>query len=322
MSEHTATADPVGDEGGRAATRPSHFGFADWKAILIRVQQQIGEDHLSIIAAGIAFYSVLALFPAITALVGLFGLVADPSAISDNLSSLRSVIPKDAFDIIEQQVTGLASTSSRTLGLTSLLAILFALWSSRAGVAALMQGLNIVYEEEDERGIIASIVVSLVLTVLVMAVGIVALAAILVLPAIMQLVALGGMAETAILLLRWPILLGAMILVIGVLYRYGPHRANARISWVSPGAICATLIWLIGSIAFSIYVSEFANYNKTYGTLGAIVILLMWIYISCFVILLGAELNAEMELHTARDTTTGPERPMGQRGATVADNVV
>jgi membrane protein len=163
---------------------------------------------------------------------------------------------------------------------------------------------------------------SFLLTFLVITVGIVALAAIVVLPAVIGFLQLGGAIQWALLLLRWPILLGAMILVIGLLYRYGPNRANAKLSWVSPGAILATVIWLVASIAFSVYVSEFASYNKTYGTLGAIVILLMWMYISSFVVLLGAELNAEMELHTTRDTTTGPERPMGERGAYVADNVV
>ncbi|MEZ5866292.1 MAG: YihY/virulence factor BrkB family protein [Geminicoccaceae bacterium] len=307
---------------GRAARRPSHFGLADWKAILLRVYAQIGKDHLSIIAAGIAFYAMLALVPAITAAFGLYGLFADPGQIAGQIAGLRSVIPQDAYTIIEQQMTALAGTGNRTLGVTSLLAILFALWTSRAGVAALMQGLNIVYDEKEERGIIASLAVSLLLTVLVIAVGIAALTAIVVLPAVIGFLHLGATIDRLLLLLRWPILLGTMVLVIGILYRYGPNRANAKLSWVSPGAVCATLIWLAASIAFSIYVAEFSSYNKTYGTLGAIIILLMWMYISSFVILLGGELNAEMELHTARDTTTGPEQPMGERGAYVADNVV
>jgi len=316
-------SDPVADDPpGRAARRPSHFGFADWKAILLRVYEQIGKDHLSIIAAGVAFYAMLALVPAITAAFGLWGLFADPAQIAGQFAGLRSVVPEDAYTIIEEQMTALASTGDRTLGVTSLLAILFALWTSRAGVAALMQGLNIVYDEKEERGIIASLAMSFLLTFLVITVGIVALAAIVVLPAVIGFLQLGGAIRWALLLLRWPILLGAMILVIGLLYRYGPNRANAKLSWVSPGAVLATVIWLVASIAFSVYVSEFASYNKTYGTLGAIVILLMWMYISSFVVLLGAELNAEMELHTTRDTTTGPERPMGERGAYVADNVV
>ncbi|MEZ5857750.1 MAG: YihY/virulence factor BrkB family protein [Geminicoccaceae bacterium] len=289
---------------------------------MLRVYEQIGKDHLSIIAAGVAFYAMLALVPAITAAFGLWGLFADPAQIAGQFAGLRSVVPEDAYTIIEEQMTALASTGDRTLGVTSLLAILFALWTSRAGVAALMQGLNIVYDEKEERGIIASLAMSFLLTFLVITVGIVALAAIVVLPAVIGFLQLGGAIRWALLLLRWPILLGAMILVIGLLYRYGPNRANAKLSWVSPGAVLATVIWLVASIAFSVYVSEFASYNKTYGTLGAIVILLMWMYISSFVVLLGAELNAEMELHTTRDTTTGPERPMGERGAYVADNVV
>ncbi len=316
MSESVA-----GKTEGRAASRPSHFRFADWKAILYRVYGQIGKDHLSIIAAGVAFYAMLALVPAITAAFGLYGFFADPAQIAGQVAGLKSVVPQDAYAIIEEQMTALAGAGNRTLGVTSILAILFALWTSRAGVAALMEGLNIVYDEQEQRGIVASYAMSFFLTLLVIAVAIVALAAIIVLPAVLGFLRLGGAVEWALLLLRWPILLGAMILVIGILYRYGPNRAHAKLSWVSPGAVLATVIWLVASIAFSIYVAEFASYNKTYGTLGAIVILLMWMYISSFVVLLGGELNAEMELRTARDTTTGAERPMGERGAYVADNV-
>jgi membrane protein len=305
---------------GKDAKRPSQFAAADWRAIAGRLWAQTFRIHLPIVAAGVAFFSVLALFPAIAALVGLYGLVADPADISAHLAGLHGVVPENALDIIEGQVTNIAATSTGALGTASAFALLVALWSARAGVSALIEGLNIVYGEPEPRGILANAAVSLALTVLCVLMAIVALAAIVVLPALLNRLPLGALAEWAARLLRWPILLGATVLTIGALYRYGPNRATARVPWVTRGAVAATLLWLVASFGFSLYVTEFGNYNEVYGSLGAAVILLLWVFISAFLVLLGAELNAEMELHTRRDTTTGPEKPMGDRGAYVADH--
>jgi membrane protein len=201
------------------------------------------------------------------------------------------------------------------------LALLFSLWSTRAAVAALMDGLNVVYAERERRGILRLAVTSLALTALLILLAIAAMAAIVAVPAYLQFVPLGPFAALVARFAPWPILALAVVFAIGVLYRYGPSRAPARKRWVSVGAVVATVLWVVASLIFSFYVANFADYNKTYGSLGAIIILLLWFYVSAFAVLLGAELDAEMELHTARDTTTGPERPMGKRGAYVADHV-
>jgi membrane protein len=312
---------PGPDSPGREAVRPSQFRFRDWRAIAGRVWNGVGSDHLTIVAAGIAFYAMLALIPTIAALVALYGLAADPADIQSQLDSLRSVMPGDAYGLIEGQVTRLVAANPKTLGLTSIFAALLALWSSRAGVNAMVQGLNIAYAEEETRNILVTLAVTLALTVVVLVIGALAIAAVVVLPALLNFLPLGPVGEWAIRLSRWPILFFAVIFAIGALYRYGPDRATARVSWVSWGAVGATVLWIVASIGFSIYVSNFANYNETYGSLGAIVALLFWFYIGAFVVLLGAEFNAHMELHTRRDTTTGPEKPMGERGAFVADHV-
>ena len=207
------------------------------------------------------------------------------------------------------------------LGFASALAILLAVWSARAGVSGLMDGLNIVYREVDTRNLVVQFAMSLALTALLLVVAIVALLATVALPAALQVLDFGPLGAWLTALGPIAVLGVAVVFVIGALYRYGPHRATARKRWVSWGAVVATVAWVIASLLLSFYISNFANFNKTYGSLGAIVALLFWLYVSAFVVLLGAELNAEMELQTARDTTTGPPEPMGGRGAYVADHV-
>jgi membrane protein len=312
---------PAREPPGRRAARPSEFRPRDWWAILGRVWESTWRDNLSIIAAGIAFYAMLALIPTIAALVAIYGLVADPADIQEQLASLRSFVPRDAYGIIEGQVSRLVAADSRALGLASLFATLLAFWSSRAGVAAMIQGLNVAYGERETRSILELLALSFGLTLLVLVIGALAIAAVVVLPAVLGILQLGALGEWSVRLLRWPILFGALVFSIGALYRYGPDRNTARVPWVTWGAVLAATLWVIASVLFSYYVSNFADYNKTYGSLGAIICLLFWFFISAFVVLGGAELNAQMELHTQRDTTVGPEKPMGERGAYVADHV-
>lgn len=307
---------------GRAVSRPSGFRLREWKSIFFRLIDQIGRDRLGVVAAGVAFYAVIALFPAIAALVGLYGFLADPADIAEQLQGLRGIVPENVYTIIETQVGDLAASGSQTLGLTSVFAILVALWGSRSGVGALVQGLNIVYKEDEARSYLLHLIVSLALTLMTILMVMVALLAIVVVPALLNLLQLDAISEWAIRLLRWPMLMAVVMLTIGALYRYGPNRARAEMPWVSWGSAVATLLWLAASVGFSRYVAEFGRYNEVYGSLGAIIILLFWLYISAFVVLLGAELNAELELHTRADTTTGPDRAMGERGAYVADHVI
>ncbi len=308
-------------EQGRAAERPSQFRPTDWKAVLLRVWDNLGYHNLYLVAAGIGFFGMMALFPAIGALIGLYGLISDPQAIMGQVQSLREFMPSGAFGLVHDQIAELLSSERRTLSFGSFFALGVAIWSARLGVGALLDGVNIMYSERNERGFIAYYAVSLLITVVMVLVVLCAVLAIVVVPAAVQMMRFGSQAEWVASVVRWPVVLATVMFGLGILYRYGPQRTNAKISWITWGSVLATALWLLGSLAFSWYVSKFADYNATYGSLGAIVGLMMWFYVSAYAILLGAELNAEMEHQTARDTTADPRRPMGKRGAYVADHI-
>jgi membrane protein len=308
-------------ETGKRATHPAGLRAADWRAVLGRVWTRIGEHHLSLLAAGIAFWGTLALFPGIAALVSIYGFFADPADIEDTLEAVRPLLPADVYGPVEAQLAALTLARPGALGAASLFSLALALWSTRNGVSALIEGLNVVYYEKDTRGLVAATAANVLLTLVLIALVIVALVALVVIPTLLNLLPLGPLAEWTARLARWPILAAAAVAAVALLYRYGPQRENAKLRWISWGAALAVALWLIASVLFSYYVSNFANYNATYGSLGAFVVLLTWFYIGAFVVLAGAQLDAEMELQTARDTTTGPERPMGERGAFVADHV-
>lgn len=305
---------------GKAATRPSQLQWKDWKAILLRVSDNLGRHNVYLVAGGIGFFSLMALFPALAATIGIYGLISDPEVIGKQLEALQRFLPPEAYGMIHDQVSQLL-LNRQALGFGSIIAIGFALWSARTGVGAMMDGVNISYSESNERGFIAHYAISLLLTFVFILVVVAAILAIIVLPAVLQLLRLEGVLGWVASIARWPVLILALMFGLAVLYRYGPQRHNARIHWITWGAALATLLWVIGSLGFSWYVSNFANYNATYGSLGAIVGLMLWFYFGAYAILLGAELNAEMEHQTARDSTTGPEKPLGERGAYVADHV-
>ncbi len=315
------TGETEDTEDGRQASDPTSFSGRAWWSVTKRVWFGLTNDHLSIIAAGVAFFGILAIFPALAALIALYGLIADPAQVADSLHSARPVLPPDVYAMIEDQVTALISAGRTSLGLASIISIGFALWSARAGVTALMEGLNIVYRETDTRNIVVQYVTSLLLTLMLILVSIVALLAVVAVPAFLHFTDLGAVGTILAQVFPLVILGIAVAFLIGALYRYGPHRAPARKRWLSVGALFATVGWVIVSLLLSVYVSRFADFNRTYGSLGAIVGLLFWLYASAFVVLIGAEINAQMELQTERDTTTGRPRPMGQRGAYVADHV-
>jgi membrane protein len=314
-------ASPAPEAPGRAVSHPTRFGWAAWRQVLGRVVENVGRHHLSVVAAGVAFFGVLSVVPALAALVGLYGLIANPADVMAYLDDFQPLLPPDAFGLIESQLQALLAVPEQNLGIASAVAILLALGTARAGVSTLVAGLNIVYREVDTRNIIAEFLASLLLTVLVLVIACAALLAAVALPTVLQILHVGPLGAQLAALGPLLILGVAVVFVIGAIYRYGPHRALARKRWVSPGAVAATAAWVLASFLLSFYISNFANFNKTYGSLGAIAALMFWFYVSAFVVLLGAELNAEMELQTARDTTTGPPRPMGERGAYVADHV-
>jgi membrane protein len=306
---------------GRSADTPSAIPASGWRDVLWRVWAQIGEDNISIVAAGVAFYVMLALFPAITAFVSLFGLFADPDQVQAQFASLRGVVPDEASTLLNDQLTAVVSARPRSLGISALVGLVIALWSAGAGVRALMTALNIAYDEEEKRGFVRFYATAFLFTIGIALLGIVSLGVIVIVPVFLNLIDLGGIAQVLLGLLPWLVLASFVTVALGVLYRYGASRAEPKTRWVNWGAIVATLLWIGVSLLFSIYVSNFGSYNETYGALAAVMILLLWLWISAFVVLLGAELNAEMEHQTERDTTVGEPKRRGERGAYVADHV-
>ncbi|MBK8909647.1 MAG: YihY/virulence factor BrkB family protein [Rhodospirillales bacterium] len=310
-----------GGASGGSAEKPSEIPARGWRDVLMRVKDEVGKDNIGLVAAGVAFYALLAIFPALAALVAIFGMVMDPAELQNQTQALAGIVPEAALSIIQGQLAAVASAGGGKLSLVAIGSILLALWSATKGTKAMMTALNIAYDEEEQRGFFKLNVVALLLTVGAILGVIVTLAAIVVAPALLGNLGLGDAVQSAISLLRWPLLLILAIIGMAFLYRYGPSRDAARWRWVSWGAAGSVVVWIVASGLFSWYVSNFDSYNKTYGSLGAVVILLMWFYISAYVFLLGAEINGEMEHQTARDTTAGPEKPMGERGAYAADHV-
>jgi len=306
---------------GRGATTPSEIPARGWKDILVRVYREISDDRVLAIAAGVTFYVLLAIFPAIGALVSIYGLFADPQSIAEHLNNASSVMPGGAIDIIGEQVRRLTAQGDTTLGLTAVVSIAISLWSANAGMKALIDALNIVYDETEKRGFVKLNLVSLTFTVGIIGFLLVALGAMVVLPIVLDYIGLGGATETLIKVARWPVLFVVVAFGLACIYRYGSSRDKPKWRWITPGSAVASFLWLAASLLFSWYAANFGSYNETYGSLGAAIGFMMWIWISTVVILLGAELDAEMEHQTARDTTEGRPRPLGARGATMADTV-
>ena len=305
---------------GRAARSPTEITASGWKDILYRVYLEFNQDRVLSVAAGVTFYSLLSLFPAVAALVSCYGLVADVNSINEHLASMQGVLPSGAIEIIGDQVKRIAAKGNGTLGLTFFTSLVLSLWSANAAMKAMFDALNVVYEEEEKRSFVMLNLRALTFTIGALGFIILALTGIVVLPVVFKFV---GLSDTAwlIALLRWPALLVVLLGGLSLLYRYGPSRERPRWRWVGIGGAVAGLLWLVASILFSWYVSSFGNYNETYGSLGAAIGFMTWIWISVTIVLLGGEINAEMEHQTARDTTTGPERPMGARRARMADTL-
>ena len=320
LHDHRVSREAV-DPRGRDATEPWQFPRRGWKEILVRTWREVRADNISIIAAGVAFYALLAIFPALGAALAIYGFVADPHTISQHLNVLTGVLPSDARSVLERQLSSLAMQPKAALSFGALFAIALALWSASSGVKSLMTALNIAYEEEEKRGLLHYNALALAMTFGAIIAGLIALTLVALVPPLLQALALPKWLHWVLSLARWPILALGVIIGLAVLFRYGPSRNEARLNWVTWGAVAATVLWIIASVLFSWYAANFANYNKTYGSVGAIVVLLMWFYITAFVVLLGAELNAEMERQTAADTTRPPFKPMGSRGARMADTV-
>jgi membrane protein len=306
---------------GRQADKPHQIPAQGWRDILLRVKDGISNDHVSVIAAAIGFYAMLALFPALAAAVSIYGLVAEPQDVERQLSMAVGLIPEEAQSIITDQLHAIASQPRQTLGVSALVALAFALWSASSAMQTLMTGLNMVYGEQEKRSFARFYATALLLTLGGIVGAIIALSLIAALPVFLNFIGLPQALATTLSLLRWPLLAITVMLGLAALYRYGPSREKPRWQWVSWGAVAATVLWLLGSVLFSWYVSSFGSYSVTYGALGAVIILMMWFYITGYAVLLGGELNAEMERQTARDTTERRGAPLGTRDAYAADSV-
>jgi len=281
----------------------------------------VSRNRLLAIAAGVVFYGLLALFPAITALVSAYGLFTDSATIRDHLSFAAEVMPADAYSIVQDQIARVVAKGDAKLSFGFLFGFGFALWSANAGMKAVIDALNVVYEEQEKRGFIWLNLISLAFTAGAVAAMLVAVGAVVVTPFVFVRIGFGELTEVLVNIVRWPALLLGMLASLAVLYRYGPSRREARWQWLSVGAVTATLAWFAASAALSYYLANFANYDATYGSLGTAIGTMIWMWMLAIVILFGAALNSEIEHQTAMDSTVGADKPLGARGATMADTV-
>lgn len=307
---------------GRHARSPFAMPAQGWKQVLIRSWKEGSDDNIGLIAAGVAFYGFLALVPLLGAIVLSYGLVASPETVVGNMKSLTSVMPAQAAQLVGDQLMNVVKTSGGKKGLGLLLALAIALFGARNGAGSVMTALNIAYEEKEERGFVATNLTALAITAGAVLVAIVAVVAIAALGHLEDL--LPGAPDVVLVLgkfLTYLLLLAAAAGVAATLYRYGPSRARAKWVWLTPGSLLAAVGGVALTLGFGFYVSRFGNYNATYGSLGAVVVLLTWLYLSSYLLLFGAELNSELEHQTAEDTTAGAPKPLGARQAWVADHV-
>jgi membrane protein len=306
---------------GIDADTPAQIPAAGWRQVVRRAWRESKEDGVPLIAAGVAFWAFVALFPALIAAVTLYGLVADPDQVRKQVEQVFTALPEESAALIRDQLLEITRTSDRALGVGLVVSLLGALFTASGGVANLVKAINMAYDEEETRGFVKLRLVALLFTLGSIVFVAVAVGLIAVLPAVLDDIGLGSTAQVVVGVLRWVGLVAFVAVALAVLYRYAPDRNAPRFSWVSLGATVATVLWVLGSVAFSLYVSTFGKYSETYGTLAGVVVLLLWLFLTAFVVLLGAEINSEAEQQTARDSTVGPPEPLGERDAVKADSI-
>ncbi|WP_199530259.1 YihY/virulence factor BrkB family protein [Pseudoalteromonas sp. bablab_jr010] len=306
---------------GFQARSPMEIPIRGWWDISKRVYHNLSQDNLSFVAAGVAFYALLAIFPALAAIVSVYAYFASPTDIHDQLDKVIAILPASSRDIILLQVSDITQQSNKVLSASAIGTLLLTIWSSSKGCQALITACNITYHQRNKRQFLMALVVRFLFSLGAIVVALVALLIIGILPIVLNLVGLTELIDLMIQLITWPLLAIIFNLALAFLYRYAPHRTPAKWRWITPGSMLATLMWIIASIGFSYYVSQFASYNETYGSLGGVVIMLMWLYISAYIIIFGAAINASTEQQTLVDSTIGPEKAVGKRGAIVADRL-
>jgi membrane protein len=306
---------------GRFTRSPLRIPWAGWKSILWRTYVRTGEDRLLATAGGVVFFGLLAVFPAVTALVSSYGLFADPSTIGANLRSLALMLPEGSFQIVQDQIARVLDKGNTALGATFLFGLALAIWSANAGVKAVIDALNVVYEEREKRGFLRLNLLSLAFTSGGIAALLLMVSAVVALPLALDHISLPANSRSLVSLARWPVLFLILLVALSILYRFGPSRRAARWEWLGVGTVAAALLWIAGSSLLSWYLSNFANYDATYGSLGAAIGLMMWMWMSAIIVLCGAELNSEIEHQTATDTGVGRPEPPGARGAVIVDTL-
>ncbi|APG88431.1 YihY/virulence factor BrkB family protein [Sinorhizobium americanum] len=318
LTKAMETADPGR---GRSAATPGEIPAKGLRDVFWRVMSEISEERVFLVAAGVSFYLLLALFPALGALVSLYGFVADPSNIGTHVAVLDELLPPGSFSLITDQLTSLATQKTSTLSLGFVGGLLVSLWSAANGIAALFDAMNVAYGEREKRGMVSRTLLCLAFTFAALLFAVVLIVAIGVIPALLAYLWLDRWIEILTRVARWPAILLLGTLGTVLIYRYGPSRERAKLRWLNWGAVFSTLLWLAASWIYSYYLENFANYNATYGALGALIGFMMWVWISMVILITGALLNAELEHQTAVDSTTGEPMPMGERGAFVADTL-
>ncbi len=310
------------DVHGRHAATPWAIPPGGWKDVVLRSWREAGQDNVSLIASGVAFCAVLAIVPMLGAIVLTYGLVATPQTVLENVRSLASVMPEDAARLIGEQLASLVNGADDKKGIGLIIALGIALYGAMKGASAIITALNIAYDEEETRGFVALNLLALAITVGALVLALLAIVSVTALAALETLfpAAPGGLLVLG-KILSYVVMAGVGAAATATLYHFAPNRDGAKWRWLTPGSVLAAVSWLIMTLGFGFYVANFGSYDATYGSLGAAIVLLTWLYLSAYVLLLGAEFNCELERQTVRDTTTGPEKPMGQRGAYAADTV-
>lgn len=309
------------DDRGHAAERPGTIPARGWKDVVVRVKAKMRQDGVPLLAAGVAFFALLALVPTLVALVSVYGLVADPAEIQRNVDDALRTAPAEVRDLVSSQLSTIVRGEPSGLRLGVVAGLVLALWSASSGMKHLMGALTLAYDETEDRKFLRLRGLALALTIGAIVLLATALAGLVVAPESLDDDGGVGVLRSVVLVARWPLLALVVLVALAALYRWGPDRDAPRFRWVTPGAVVATVVWLAASAGFSYYTANFGSYNETYGALGAIVVVMLWLYLTAYAIILGAELNAELERQTAADTTIGPERPLGARGARAADTL-
>jgi membrane protein len=306
---------------GIHAEKPTEIPWRGWKQILKRAWAENSADNMPIIAGGVAFFGFLSIFPGLLALISLYGLVADPATVERQVNDLSAQLPDDAADLIGAQLKAIVDNSGSALSISLVVSILAALWSASGGIGNVITAVNIAYDEVEARNFVKLKLLSLALTLGGIVFVLVTFGLVAVVPAVIEALPLGVVGTILAQVARWVLLLAVFAGSLAVLYRIAPDRDSPRFTWVSLGAAIVTVIWAVVSVAFALYVNNFGSYDKTYGTIAGVIVLMLWLYLTCYLVLLGAEINSEAEHQTAHDTTTGEPAPMGERNATMADTL-